>query len=429
MGGAAMSGADSGDTAMSANAPGMQSEAPADAADDARNPERLLVVRDLQSRLMTAVQTQRPFAERLQWFWCNHFTVSMLKGSARGLVGAFEREAIRPHLAGKFEDLLWASTTHTAMLRYLDNHLSIGPDSEAAKRRGAARRRLGAAPPGVALPTGLNENLARELLELHTLGAQSAREGLYTQADVTALSAVLTGWHGQIRREGRFGASAGQLFEPALHQPGSKTVLGRSYPAGQEGLRLVVRDLAQHPATAGFIAHKLARHFVADEPPPELVSALRQRYLETGGDLPQVYRALIEHPLAWSEPCTKLKTPEEFVVSAARTLGMRKEAGAREAQLLVQAVISMGQRPQTAPSPAGWSDLAEDWMGPDAVWKRLEWATQVGERTGKVLDARRIAPQSLGALWSERSAQSLDRAADGAQAVALLLLSPEFQRR
>lgn len=412
--------------------PSADAAASAPDADEARNPERLLVQRDLQSRVMTAVLTQRPFAERLQWFWCNHFTVSMAKGSARGLVGAFEREAIRPHIAGKFEDLLWASTTHTAMLRYLDNHLSIGPDSAAAKRRTALMARRAQAEPGAvrSLPTGLNENLAREVLELHTLGADSARRGGYAQADVTALAAVLTGWHGQVRNEGRFAARSEQLFEASWHQPGSKTVLGRSYAAGPDALRQVVRDLARHPDTARFIATKLARHFVANSPPPALVDALAQRFIETEGQLAEVYRTLIRHPLAWTPELTKLKTPEEFVVSAVRALNLGARLGnEREAQRLVAAVLSLGQRPQAAPSPAGWSDQFEDWMGPDAVWKRVELSVRLAQRLGKSLDARQLAPASLGPLLSAQTAKHIERASDGEQALVLWLMAPEFQRR
>jgi uncharacterized protein (DUF1800 family) len=399
---------------------------------EARNPERLLVQRDLNSRMLTAVHTQRPFAERLHWFWCNHFTVSMAKGSARGLVGAFEREAIRPNIAGRFEDLLWASTTHTAMLRYLDNHLSIGPDSQAAKRRGAfiARQQQNDAANARTVPTGLNENLAREVLELHTLGAESARKGGYAQADVTALASVLTGWHGQTRNAGGRGARAGQLFEASWHQGGSKTLLGRRYPEGQEALRQVVRDLARHPDTARFIATKLARHFVANVPPPDLVLALERRFIETEGQLGEVYATLVRHPRAWSSELTKLKTPEEFVVSAVRSLRLAPQMESeREAQRLVAAVVSLGQRPQAAPSPAGWSDEFQDWMGPDAVWKRVELSVRLAQRLGRTVDARQTAPASMGALLSTQTAQQIERASDGEQALVLWLMSPEFQRR
>jgi uncharacterized protein (DUF1800 family) len=390
-------------------------------------PERRLIERDLHSRLLTAVHTQRPFAERVHWFWCNHFTVSSLKGSARGLVGAFEREAVRPRIAGRFADLLYASTTHTAMLRYLDNHLSIGPDSAAAGRRQRLMQRRGPDAAGRSLAIGLNENLAREVLELHTLGAAAARAGAYTQADVRALAAVLTGWRGQARLQGQ---ALSDEFEASWHQGGPKTVCGRSYPGGPQALRQVLDDLARRPETARFICSKLARHFVADEPPAALVQALQVRFTQSDGELGPVYQTLIEHPLAWAGPPAKLKTPEEFVVSAVRCLGLAAGMDRpAEAQRLLASVVALGQRPQAAPSPAGWSDALGEWMGPDAVWKRLEWALRMGERLGARLDSRAAAPLSLGPRLSPGTAQEIARASDGAQALALWLMSPEFQRR
>ena len=379
-------------------------------------------IADVRSRLATAALTTKPFTERLQWFWANHFTVSLAKGSTRGLAGAFERDAIRPHLFGRFETLLVASTTHPAMLRYLDNVQSAGPHSRvvALESRRAARREE---TPRV---SGLNENLAREVLELHTLGAEAARAGVYTQADVTSFAAVLTGW--RVGQETAWGSA--DPFDANWHEPGSKTVLGHSYGEGPDALKQVLRDLARHPATARFVATKLARHFVADEPPPKLVERLSAVYLQRDGDLPAVYRTLIESDEAWSAQPTKLKTPEEFVVSTARLLGAGERMFARaEVANPAAPINALGQRILAAPSPAGWSDRADDWLGPDAVWKRVEWATRVAERAGRVVDARRLAEQSLGPLVGSETAKQLDRAADGAQALALLLLAPEFQRR
>ncbi|MBI3367742.1 MAG: DUF1800 family protein, partial [Burkholderiales bacterium] len=225
--------------------------APAGTRDELRE----LVQADLRARLTTAAVTQRPFAERLAMFWSNHFTVSVLKGSTTGLVGAFEREAIRPHIAGKFGDMLKASTTHPAMLRYLDNYLSAGPNSRVVQR--LAQRREGG---DMAAPrlSGLNENLAREVLELHTLGAAHAAGnhgpwGGYTQADVTALAAVLTGWRGPAEQGIR------PSFDPFWHEPGAKQLLGKRYREGAGALDEVLADLTQHPSTARFIATKLAR--------------------------------------------------------------------------------------------------------------------------------------------------------------------------
>ena len=379
-------------------------------------------IADVRSRLATAALTTQPFAERLQWFWANHFTVSLAKGSTRGLAGAFERDAIRPHLFGRFETLLVASTTHPAMLRYLDNVQSAGPHSRvvALESRRAARREE---TPRV---SGLNENLAREVLELHTLGAEAARAGVYTQADVTSFAAVLTGW--RVGQETAWGSA--DPFDANWHEPGTKTVLGHSYGEGPDALKQVLRDLARHPATARFVATKLARHFVADEPPPKLVERLSAVYLQRDGDLPAVYRTLIESDEAWSAQPAKLKTPEEFVVSTARLLGAGERMFARaEVANPAAPINALGQRILAAPSPAGWSDRADDWLGPDAVWKRVEWATRVAERAGRLVDARRLAEQSLGPLVGSETAKQLDRAADGAQALALLLLAPEFQRR
>ncbi|HEY4957732.1 MAG TPA: DUF1800 domain-containing protein [Caldimonas sp.] len=385
---------------------------------------REVIVADARSRLATAAASQRPFAERLQWFWANHFTVSLLKGSTRGLVGAFERDAIRPNIAGRFETLLVASTTHPAMLRYLDNSQSAGPHSRvvALEARRAARREE------TARVTGINENLAREVLELHTLGAESARAGIYTQADVTAFAAVLSGW-----RVGQDAVWSAEPFDANWHEPGTKTVLGRSYGEGPEALRSALRDLARHPATARFIATKLARHFVADEPPPALVERLSAVYLKSDGQLSEVYRALIGDDAAWSAEAAKLKTPEEFVVSTARLLNLGDrlfEANPNGTPGYgAIGIAALGQRVQAAPSPAGWSDRAEDWLGPDAVWKRVEWATRLADRAGKSVDARRVASRSLGPMLGVETTRQIERAVDGPQALALLLLAPEFQRR
>ncbi len=368
---------------------------------------------DLGARLTTAVVTRRPFAERLAQFWCNHFTVSMAKAAARGLVGAFEREAIRPNIAGHFEQLLAASTRHAAMLRYLDNALSAGPRSRLvarlARRQGDDERA-----PRI---TGLNENLAREVLELHTLGVH----GGYSQSDVTAFAAVLTGWRAPRLPRG----NEASFFDTAWHEPGAKTVLGKTYPQGPEALDALVKDLAHHPSTAQFIATKLARHFVADEPPPALVHRLARAFADTAGHLPTVYAELVRAPQSWTPQPAKLKTPEEFVVSTARLLDGGQEFASRS----LGSIAPMGQRIQAAPSPAGWPDRADEWLGPEAVWKRLEWATRVGDRLGRRVDSRLLARRSLGPWLSDTTARQIERAADGPQALALLLMAPEFQRR
>ena len=404
---------------------------------------RPTILADARSHLLTALATKRPFAERLQLFWANHFTVSLAKGATRGLIGAFERDAIRPNIAGPFEALLLASTTHPAMLRYLDNSLSAGPNSALVSR---SARRAARQPdkPSDAMRapriTGLNENLAREVLELHTLGAEAARAGTYTQADVTAFAAVLTGWRVNLQDDDP--GDAAHVFNANWHEPGRKTVLGTSYPPGADALRMVLHDLALHPATAHFIATKLARHFVSDAPPPALVDRLAATYLRSNGELAPVYRELVRSPEAWSPQPAKLKTPEEFVLSALRVLKpgpqfYERNDGTLAASALgttalgttALGITTLGQRTHAAPSPAGWSDQSADWLGPDAVWKRVEWATRTAARIGASTDARALAAQSLGPLLSPATQAQIERAADGPQALALLLMAPEFQRR
>jgi uncharacterized protein (DUF1800 family) len=390
---------------------------------------RAIVQADLRARLSTAALSRQPFNERLALFWANHFTVSMAKASARGVVGAFEREAIRPHIAGSFEGLLKAVVHHAGMLRYLDNDNSAGPSSAVVRR--LARRAQETGRPGPRI-TGLNENLAREVLELHTLGVSGGGTpfggwGGYTQADVTEFARVLTGWRVPLRELARLPPGSGPVrFDANWHDPGSKVVLGRTYAEGPDALDAVLHDLAQHPSTARFIASKLARHFVADDPPPALVAELAATFIATGGDLPSLYGTLVRSPLAWPAQQAKLKTPEEFVISSARLLDLGERAFSRQAD---GAIAQLGQRVQAAPSPAGWPDRAEEWLGPDAVWKRVEWATRVAARVGRAVDARALAQASLGPLLQPDTRRQIERAADGPQALALLLMAPEFQRR
>jgi uncharacterized protein (DUF1800 family) len=396
---------------------------------------------DIRSDLATAAATRRPFAERLVLFWANHFTVSMAKPTVRSLVGAFQREAIRPHIAGRFAVMLEAVVKHPSMLRYLDNDASTGPNAEMAVRRARQAARNSDATPRV---LGLNENLAREVLELHTLGASAARGGLYTQADVTSLARVLTGW--RIPRSAydssvspAAGASSSLAppdtgvahhwatrFELAWHEPGTKTVLGKTYPEGSAGLDAVLADLARHPQTARFVCTKLARHLVADQPPPALIERMVAAWARSDGDLTSVVQALVEGYEAWDAVPTKLKSPEEYAISTARVLGLGAGFFTRQPDA---GLSVMGQRVMAQPSPAGWPDTADDWLGPDAVWKRVEWTTRLAERAARQVDARALARSCLAARLTPHTLEQIDRAADGAQALALMLLSPEFQRR
>ena len=414
-----------------AMAPPPAAMTPGQAAAAAPDPFREVLQADLRARLSTAATSTAPFVERQAMFWSNHFTISMLKGSVRGLFGAYERDAIRPQINSSFEALLNSAVRHVAMLRYLDNDQSAGPHSRIVVRL-AQRRERGGNEEAAPRITGLNENLAREILELHTLGVSGGGSayggwGGYTQTDVTEFARLLTGWRTPVRQlmDAAPGAPTA-VFDPAWHEPGPKTVMGKSYREGPEALALLLHDLAVHPSTARFVSFKLARHFVADEPPPALVAAMASTWRDSGGDLPQMMATLVRSPLAWSAAPAKLKTPEEFVISSVRVLGLGERPFERTPD---GGLFQLGQRIGAAPSPAGWPDRAEEWLGPDAVWKRVEWSTRLADRVGRQMDAREIARASLGPLLSDDSARAIERAADGPQALALLLMAPEFQRR
>ena len=375
---------------------------------------RPIYVSEVTARLAHAVGTDRPFLERLAQFWTNHFAVSIDKVAVLGLAGTLEREAIRPHVLGNFSDLLLAVEQHPAMLLYLDNHLSVGPNSRAARM--LARRRT-------ARQVGINENLAREILELHTLGV----EGGYTQKDVTTFAEVITGWSiggnfGALKRgePGKF------VFRPEVHEPGAKTVLGKSYSQDDvaQGVA-VLRDVAAKAATARFIATKLARHFIADDPPLAAVARIEKAFLQGRGDLPTVYRALVDSPEAWQVTLPKYKTPNDYIVSTYRGLSLPvqgRQSGLAAFELL-------GQRTWSPGSPAGWPDRSIDWDGASALMKRIEWADAVGQRVGARSDAAELGPVLLGETLNTETRTAIARAASGAQGLTLLLTSPEFLRR
>jgi uncharacterized protein (DUF1800 family) len=372
------------------------------------------------ARTQSAAATDRPFAERLVHFWSNHFAVSADKGVVYGLAGTLENEAIRPHVNGRFVDLLTAVEQHPAMIAFLDNQYSVGPDSEAAeKSRRAAERRFEPAKRQL----GINENLAREILELHTLGVN----GGYGQADVTSFAQIITGWSIGGGNGRLAGGTPGQFyFRDNLHQPGAKTFLGKTYrQAGKAQGEAVLADLARHPATARFIATKLVRHFVADEPPAAVVERVAAAFLKSGGDLPEVYTALIDAPEAWQTEARKFKTPEDFVFSSLRALNVspqKPEEAIRSFELL-------GQRQYTPGSPAGWPDNAKSWDGSDALMHRVLWAARFADKFDQGADPVQLAAASLGAYVRPETLTALRRAASSGQALALLLMSPEFQRR
>jgi uncharacterized protein (DUF1800 family) len=384
------------------------------------------VSRAVGARLEAAMTSEAPVRERLVHFWSNHFTVSAAKPGAVALPPSFERDAIRPHVGGRFADMLLASTKHPGMLVYLDNWLSIGPNSQAAQNPTLARRL-----PGGGRPTGINENLAREVLELHTLGVN----GGYTQRDVQALAAIITGWTYERPRlrdlvsERVATRSGAELFEfdETAHEPGPKTLLNRTYP--QTGLaqgEAALTDLARHPSTASFLATKLCRHYIADQPPASAVARVDRAFRDTDGDLHATMEALVDCPEAWETASAKFKRPEEYALSLLRAAGLSNlPPGAG-----IAALAAMGQRVYAAPGPDGWSDIAESWLTPDLIWKRLEFAQAFADRIARAdLDPLLAGEACLGPLLSDETRTAIRRAESAAQGLAILFAAPEMQRR
>ncbi len=382
---------------------------------------------EVEARFRQAAVTSASFAERWFRFWANHFTVAARNAQLIGLVGPYEREALRPHVFSTFADLLGHACFHPGMLVYLDAARSIGPSTMIAGRRDA----------------GLNENLAREILELHTMGVGSG----YTQADIIEFAKALTGWTVGGPQTARLaGARAGPgggeqqqrlaaglreqigetVFIEALHEPGSRTVMSKAYggPARRQAAAILT-DLARHPATARRLAAKLARHFVADEPPPPAIAKLEAAFTKSGGDLSSLARAVVDLDEAWGETPVKFKTPEELLVSAARAAGPQAAFGGGQRQVY----LSLGQQPFTAPSPAGWPDDTASWSGADAIKKRLEWANAVSRRMARGETPSDFLDRSLGEIASEKTRQAVARAESAEQGFTIALMSPEFQRR
>ena len=369
------------------------------------------------ARLASALASDTPFADRLVYFWANHFAVSVDKLPVIGLAGLLEFEAIRPHVFGRFADLLLAVEQHPAMLLYLDQAQSIGPNSKigqlVAARQGKQR--------------GLNENLAREAMELHTLGVRTG----YSQADVTEFARALTGWtvsgiaRGPAARI--VGGTPGEFrFAEALHEPGDRVIMSKRYAQpGEDQAKAVLLDLAASPATARHIATKLARHFAGDDPPQPLIDRLSRAYLASGGDLPTIYRALIDSPEAAAPQPAKFKTPWEWSVSALRAVGGEKLDPAAAAAMLKQ----LGQPTWKPGSPAGWDDIAASWAAPEALMRRVEIAQRIADRAGSSIDARALADKVLPGVLSEATRTAIARAESPQEGLALLLVSPEFVRR
>jgi len=367
----------------------------------------------IQARTQSALETQAPFVERMVHFWSNHFCVSADNPQTAAFVGAFERDAIRPHVLGRFEDMLLAVEHHPAMLIYLNQIQSVGPDSLAAQRAGLRN-------PSKA--RGLNENLGREIMELHTLGVRSG----YTQADVTEFARALTGWSVGAQGPRDDGNADDFVFRDKLHEPGGRTILGKTYAQdGEEQTRAILVDFARTPATATHVATKVARHFAGDVTPPPLVSRLAASFAKSRGDLPTLYHTLIDSPEPWTPAPLKFKTPWEWTISALRGLG-REQIG----QLQMAGVQSQLGQPVWKPgSPAGWDDTAASWAAPDALLRRVEFAQRLVAPVGDTLDARALGPKLVPASLSDATTDQIRRAESPGGALALLLVSPDFLRR
>ena len=368
---------------------------------------------DAHAKIAAAVASPFGFVEQLVEFWSNHFTVSAFSsGQLRMLAGPFEIEVIRRHLGGRFSDMLVASTLHPAMLIYLNQTRSVGPNSMIGMRRNK----------------GLNENLAREVLELHSLGA----EGGYTQADVIQFARLLTGANVS-RNSGEF------HFRQAAAEPGAKTIMGKTYGGDRHGADDIIaalHDFARHPSTARHIATKLARHFIADDPGQDSINRLAARFRETDGDLPRIYEVLVDLPEARERFGEKRKAPYEFLVSALKTLdvppqwyqpvggGMKRHPNPMTIGLLNR----LDQPLWVAPSPAGWTDESRRWLTPAGLAGRLEW---IGKATAHVADREpeRFLDDVLGSTATANTRSTVANAASRRSGFALVLASAEFNSR
>jgi uncharacterized protein (DUF1800 family) len=368
------------------------------------------------ARYETAVGADIGIVERLVWFWSNHFCISADKDVT--MAGAYEREAIRPHVLGRFGDMLAAVESHPAMLFYLDNVQSMGANSVA----------------GINRDKGLNENLAREILELHTLGVRSG----YSQHDVTSFANVLTGWTAIDPSEPDHGGDF--LFNKRLHEPGEQTVLGKRYAeTGVDQGRAVLADLARHPATAQHIAQKLARHFVADEPPPALVTKLAKTFNDSDGNLKEVAKALVTAEESWTPSRTKLKPPSEWIVGVLRLAEAQPPGSAVVIDVRLAGTqwlsigrvlnfqAALGEALWRPPAPNGYADTEATWI--DGVPRRLDVANEFAGHARPEADPLDLLERALGPLTSADTRQTIARAEGRAQAFALLVMAPEYLRR
>jgi uncharacterized protein (DUF1800 family) len=363
---------------------------------------------EMGARLALGFATDRPFAERIVRFWSNHFTISSVRHKVMLFAGDYEREAIRPHINGSFEDMLFAVCMHPAMQVYLDNWHSVGPNSPLGSRN---RKK------------DLNENLGRELMELYTLGV----DGGYTQADVIAMAKLLSGW-------GLYdGHADGFGFYQERHEPGKITLRGKTYPPGWDGSVAAIKDLAHDPATARHIARKYAVHFIADDPPKESVARLEKVFKDTKGNLHALSETVVDDPASWRPELRKMRTPVEFVTASMRLTGWsaagRGRRDNKEMRRLLAATKMMGETPFAAPSPKGWPDTAEAWSGSDGLLDRIQWAKEFGDGLSGDMNVARMADEGLGPLLKSSTTSVMAKANSRGEAVALLLASPEMQRR
>ena len=358
------------------------------------------------ARLQRAAMADCGFGERLVMFWSNHFCISANKGPlARMWAGSFEREAIRPHVLGRFGDMLQAVEQHPAMLFFLDNQQSLGPDS----RAGVNRKR------------GLNENLAREIMELHTLGVG----GGYSQDDVTSLARIITGWT-FAGRQGQLGIPGSFVFNANAHEPGPQQLLGKTYEdTGLAQGEAALADIARHPSTTKFIVTKFVRHFVADDPPPALVARLQDVFGRTDGDLKALAIALVDSDEAWQAPQTKMRSPSEFLLATARLLARIPDDPAP----YLGGLNLLGQPLWSPAGPNGFPDTNAAWAAPEGMKLRLDISAQVASRIGDSIDPRDLLEFAAADAASSETRRTIERAESRQQALALLLMSPEFQRR
>jgi uncharacterized protein (DUF1800 family) len=358
------------------------------------------------AKLQRGIIADCGFVERLVVFWSNHFCISANKGGlARMWAGSFEREAIRPHVLGRFADMLKAVEQHPAMLFFLDNQQSLGPDSRAGQNRNR----------------GLNENLAREIMELHTLGVG----GGYSQDDVTSLARIITGWT-YAGRQGQLGTPGTFVFNANAHQPGAHAVMGKIYqPNGVAQGEAVLSDIARHPSAAKFIANKFVRHFVADDPPPALVARLADVFGKSDGDLKALATALLDSEEAWKAPLTKVRSPYEFLLASGRLLAQIPADPAR----YLNGLNVLGQPLWSPSGPNGFADTNAVWAAPEGMKLRLDISAQIASRLADTIDPRDLLELVAADAASPETRRTIERAESRQQALALLLMSPEFQRR